>query len=199
LPKELCHQLLPVALPQGVYTAYVPLPNCPLARLLAVTRAAPDCIWTVARESHWRTLPATCRPHAEPCLGSCTAPASPTPARVLQLSLSCNKLVGGDETRDCNLPAGGQNRHVRPSGCCWHSSAKTARWWLGFQSRLDTHQNCLSALHLTVEKHPGSLSCYGRSDLESRRAHRAHRAHRGRGSLPCCSLCRRSPLGPCAR
>jgi len=186
-------------LDQWVYTAYVPLPNCPLARLLAVTRAAPDCIWTVARESHWQTLPATCRPHAEPCLGSCTAPASPTPTRVLQLSLSCSRLVGGDETRDCNLPAGGQIRHVKPSGCYWHCSAKTARCWLGFHSKLDTHQNWLSALHLTVEKHPGSFSCPGRSDLDRAGHLKQNRAHRGRGNLPCCSLVCKSPLGPRAR
>jgi hypothetical protein len=39
----------------------------------------------------------------KPCLACCIAPASPTRARVMQLSLSCCGLVGGSQARDCNL------------------------------------------------------------------------------------------------
>jgi len=54
-----------------------------------------------------RTGNAHCRSPAaqipKPCLACCIAPASPTHARVMQLSLSCCGLVGGAQARDCNL------------------------------------------------------------------------------------------------
>jgi hypothetical protein len=70
---------------------------------LAVTAAPGDGIWL----RHWAgrkcPLQLPCRSDSEACLDCCIAPASPTHARVMQLSLSCCGLVGGAQARDFNL------------------------------------------------------------------------------------------------
>jgi hypothetical protein len=93
---------------------------------------------------------AHCRPPTtqiqSPCPGSCIAPASPTPARVMQLSLSCCGLVGGAQARDCNLSADRHTRHVSLSQLHHCHAQKTARKELKLHSILVLLTPCASEL-----------------------------------------------------
>ena len=131
---------------------------------------------------------AHCRPRAaqiqKPCLACCTAPASTTPVRVMQLSLSRCRLVGGAQSRDCNLHQTGQNRAFRVSVCSDSHPTRNASEKLSFCNAVATHQNKQSALQLCTPELTGK--CRRPRDLisgrfqpdDGDRAHRKGRAYR---------------------
>ena len=146
---------------------------------------------------------AHCRPRAaqiqKSCLACCTAPASTTPARVMQLSLSCCRVVGGAQSRDCNLQQTGQNSAFRVSVCSDSHPTRNASEKLSLCNAVATHQNKQSALQLCTPELTGK--CRRPQDLISGRFQpdAGDRAHREGQSLPCSLLAAEVLHGPCAR
>jgi hypothetical protein len=148
---------------------------------------------------------AHCRPRAaqiqKPCLACCTAPASTTPARVMQLSLSRCRLVGGAQSRDCNLHQTGQNRAFRVSVCSdsqWPSNKECFREAELLQCSCHTPKQavCTAVVHPRAD---WQMQAPSRSDLGEIPARRWGQSTQEGQSLPCSLLAAEVLHGPCAR